>query len=340
MPKTVLVTGATGFIAKHIVAGLLNRGHSVVGSARSLDRDAEIRAAVGSELTDPAALDRYRTVALDLSSDDGWAEAMEGVEAVLHTASPFPLAQPKDPQDVIKPAVDGALRAISAARAAGVRRVILTSSSGAITVKNGPTNGSAFTEEDWTDVGHPAATPYFQSKTFAEQAAWDDAKANGDIDLTVINPSFVVGPPLDANFGTSIRVVERLLIGKDPMLPRFGFPAVDVRDVAEGHIRALERDETIGERIMLADRFLWFSDMAEAVDEALPNRKIVKRIAPDFVIRFLALFDKEIRVVVPILGRREDVDASKAKQILDMTFRDAAIGAADAARWLDSKGVA
>ncbi len=340
MSKTVLVTGATGFIAKHIVAGLLNRGHSVVGSARSLERDSEIRAAVGPELADPKALDRYRTVALDLSSDDGWAAAMEGVEAVLHTASPFPLAQPKDPQEVIKPAVDGALRALTAAREASVRRVILTSSSGAITVKDAPQNGMAFTEEDWTDVNHPAATPYFQSKTLAEQAAWENAKNDDGIDLTVINPTFVVGPPLDQNFGTSIRVIERLLIGKDPMLPRFGFPAVDVRDVAEGHIRALERDETIGERIMLADRFLWFSDMAEAVAEALPNRKIVTRIAPDFIIRFLALFDKEIRVVVPILGRREDVDASKAKRLLELDFRNAALGAADAARWLDRKGVA
>lgn len=174
----------------------------------------------------------------------------------------------------------------------------------------------------------------------AEQAAWENTKTDDGIDLTVINPTFVMGPPLDKNFGTSIRVVERLLKGKDPMLPHFGFPAVDVRDVAEAHIRALENDNTIGERIVLADRFLWFSDIAEAVDAALPARKIVTRVAPDLLIRFLALFDKEVRVITPILGRREDVDASKAKRLLGMEFRDAAVAAGDAARWLDREGVA
>lgn len=138
MPKTILVTGATGFIAKHIVAGLLNKGYAVVGSARSTGRDTEVRDAVAPKLSDPTGVERYRTVAFDLSSDDGWSEAMQGIDAVMHTASPFPLAQPKDPQEVIKPAVDGALRALNAAREAGVRRVILTSSSGAITVKDAP----------------------------------------------------------------------------------------------------------------------------------------------------------------------------------------------------------
>ncbi len=340
MSRTVLVTGATGYIAKHIVAGLLNRGYSVVGSARDAARDAEMRAALGPAVRDADALDRYRTVALDLGADDGWLDAMNGVDAVMHTSSPYPLASPKDAGEVIVPAVDGTTRMLSAANAAGIARVILTSSSGAITVRDAPGNGIAFDETDWTDLDHPAATPYFKSKTLAERAAWDFAKAHSDMALTVINPCFVMGPPLDARYGTSIRVLERIMKGKDPMLPRFGFPSVDVRDVAEAHIRALETPETYGERILVGERFLWFSEVAHAIGAALPDRRIVTREAPDFVIRALALFDREVRTIVPILGRREEISNAKARRLLGMEFRDATQAAGETGRWLDAQGLA
>lgn len=340
MPRTILVTGATGYIAKHIVAGLLNRGHSVVGSARSVERDAEMRSALEPALDEKSALERFQTKALDLTSDVGWADAMSGVDAVIHTASPFPLASPKDENEVIRPAVDGVRRMMTAASNAGIRRIVLTSSSGAITVKDAPGSGAAFDEDDWTDLNHPAATPYFKSKTLAERAAWDFATDHPEMALTVINPCFVVGPPLDASFGTSIRVIERLLKGKDPMLPRFGFPTVDVRDVAEAHIRALDTPEAEGERILVGDRFLWFLDLAQAIEAALPDRRIVTREAPNFVIRTLALFDREVRTIVPILGRREDVTNSKARRILGLEFRNALAAAGETARWLDKNGIA
>ncbi len=339
MTETILVTGASGYIAKNIVAGLLERGHSVIGSARTQERDAEIRAAVGPALSDQSKLKQYRTVALDLGSDAGWSDAISEATVLFHTASPFPLTQPKNEQEVIEPAVQGAVRALKTATEAGVKRVIFTSSSAAITIKDRPSNGSAYTEDDWTDLSHPVATPYYKSKTLAERAAWEFAETAPDLEMTVINPTFVQGPPLDKNYGTSTRVLERLLRGKDPMVPRFGFPVVDVRDVAEAHIRAMERPDTVGERLLLADRFMWFSEMAKVVKEALPHRKIPTREAPDFVIRMLSLFDAEARTIVPALGRKEVVSSEKAQNLLDMTFRDAGAAVRETAVWLDENRV-
>lgn len=336
MPETILVTGATGFIARHIVAGLLNRGYAVTGSARDTARDGEIRTAIAPALDDPAALERYRTVTLDLTSDDGWDAAMDGAGAVMHTASPFPLVQPKDENDLIEPAVAGAKRALEAATKAGTHRVILTSSMAAISARDAPGNGTAYTEDDWSDLSHAIASPYFKSKTLAERAAWDFAGTHPDMNLTTINPGFVLGPPLGASDGTSSRVVERVLSGKDPMLPRLGFTVVDVRDVAEAHIRALERPETAGQRILVADRFLWFADLAGAIARALPHRRIATRQAPNVVMRMLGLFDSEIRSILPALGREEPVSNAKARQLLGLEFRDGAAAAADMALWLEA----
>ncbi|MEL7027473.1 MAG: NAD-dependent epimerase/dehydratase family protein, partial [Pseudomonadota bacterium] len=323
VPQTVLVTGATGYIARHIVAGLLKRGHSVVGSARTEARDSEVRDAIASELDGVDWQDRYRTVALDLSKDDGWDTAMEGVDALIHTASPFPLEQPKNEDEIIRPAVDGALRALKAAKAAGVNRVVMTSSTVAVAYKERPAEGSLFTEKDWSDLTHATASPYGKSKTLAERAAWDFVAEHPEINLTAINPSLVVGPPLGGDFGTSVGVIDRVYQAKDPMLPRVGFPAVDVRDVAEAHIRAFERPDTAGNRYPLAESFMWFADVASAVKEAVPGRKVPERIAPDFLIRFLSIFDKSIRTITPILGRKNIVSINAAETDLGIEFRSA-----------------
>lgn len=319
--RTVFVTGAMGFIAKHIVASLLERGHRVVGSARDPSRREEIVAAVGPTLGDASDLDdRLRVVGLDLARDEGWESALAGCDALIHTASPFPLEQPEDDAEIVATARDGALRALRAAQRAGVKRVVLTSSSLAIT-GGPPPEGRLFDERDWSDPAYPTNTPYARSKTLAERAAWAFAEEAPDLALTVINPAFVVGPPLDRRYGTSIRVVERLLKGRDPMLPRFGFPVVDVRDVASMHVRALERPETAGARYVGAAGFLWFREMAEILREAYPDRRIARREAPDFAIRLLALRDRSLRTVVPILGRREELSGARARDELGMNFR-------------------
>ncbi|WP_050928589.1 SDR family oxidoreductase [Aestuariivita boseongensis] len=323
MSKTVLVTGATGYIAKHLVLQLLDAGYTVKGSARSLSREGELRDALGPRLSDPSALDRLSVVPLDLSSDDGWDKAMEGVDVVMHTASPFPLSQPRDENDLIRPAVDGALRAVKAARAAGVTRVIMTSSTAAVVTKDPAPGQTQFTENDWTDVTHPAATAYVKSKTMAEKAVWDwHASDAPDMQITMINPSFVQGAPLDDNFGTSIQVIERLLKGKDPLLPRFGFTCVDVRDIALMHIRAMERPESIGKRFIGADRYLWFQDFGLILKAQHPSRKIPTRLAPNALIRFLALFDPSIRTIVPTLGRKDVASGAQAEKILGISFRN------------------
>lgn len=323
MPQTVLVTGATGYIAKHLVLQLLNAGYDVTGSARSLSREAELRAALAPHLTDPGALDRLRMVALDLTRDDGWEAAMAGADVLMHTASPFPLTQPKNEEETIRPAVDGALRAVRAAQAAGVWRVIMTSSTVAIVNADPPAGEPAYDENDWTDLNHPAATAYVKSKTMAERAVWDwQTKDAPEMQITMINPAFVQGAPLDTHFGTSVRVIERLLKGRDPMLPNFGFPCVDVRDIALMHLRAMERPESIGKRFAGAERFIWFSEMAGLLKADHPERKIATRIAPDLLVRFLSLFDRSIRTILPVLGQHQEVSNAQARAILGIEFRD------------------
>ncbi|MBI1220849.1 MAG: NAD-dependent epimerase/dehydratase family protein [Rhodobacteraceae bacterium] len=333
-PQSILLTGASGFIAKHILLRLLNAGHSVTGSVRSRDREDEVRAAVGTHLTDPTAQDRLRFVTLDLTQDAGWEAAFAGVEALIHTASPFPITQPKDEQDLIRPAVDGTLRALKAAQAAGVARVVLTSSVAAIAYRAPSAAKPVMDEDDWSDLDHPTATAYVKSKTLAERAAWDFAAKAPGLALTTINPVLVTGPPLDRHFGSSISVIERVLASKDPMLPNFGFGIVDVRDVAEMHLRALERPETSGRRYIAADRFLWFKDIAEIIAALYPYRRITRRVAPDFVVRALSLFDPSIRTILPGLGRRDELSNARARGEMGMNFLNAADSIRDTARFL------
>jgi dihydroflavonol-4-reductase len=335
MTQIVVLTGASGYIAKHIALKLLNAGYAVRATLRDLARAEEVRAAVRPHLTDPAALDRLGFVALDLGRDEGWDAALAGADVLMHTASPFPLVQPRNADDLVRPAVEGTLRALRAAEAGGVRRVVMTSSSVAVMGSDLPPGKSAYDEECWTDVTGPGITAYAKSKTLAEQAAWDFVRTTApEMQLTIINPVLVVGPPLDSNFGTSVSVVERLLKAKDPMLPHVGFLCVDVRDIAEMHLRALTRDATIGERFIGADRFMWFLDMAKTLKAGFPDRRIVTRQAPDIVVRLLALFDRSIGTILPDLGRRIDADTAKAQRVLGMTFRPAPESVTETARYL------
>ncbi len=336
MGKTVLLTGASGYIAKHILLQLLEAGYTVRGSLRSLARADEVKAAVLPHLTDPSDIDaRLGFVALDLTSDTGWAVAMEAVDAVIHTASPFPMVQPKNEEDLIRPAVDGALRALRAAKAAGITRFVLTSSTAAISGSDLPAGDRAFDETNWTDPDDPKISAYTKSKTLAELAAWDFVRDTApEMQLTVVNPGFVLGAPLDGTFGTSIEVVKRLLRGKDPMLPNIGFTTVDVQDVAEMHVKVIDQPQTIGQRIMTVDRFLSFQDLAKAIKTAYPNRKVVTRVAPDFVIRGLGLFDPAIRTIIPSLGRVEKTDNARARETLGRGMRQAHKAAVSSAAYL------
>lgn len=336
MSKIVLLTGASGYIAKHIVLQLLEAGYSVRGTVRDLARGAEVSEAVRPHVSDADNLDQRLTfVALDLSSDAGWTEAMAGVDVLMHTASPFPMVQPENEEDLIRPAVDGTLRALRAAYAAGVTRVVLTSSTAAISGSDLPPGDTAFDETNWTNPTDPQTSPYVRSKTLAEKAAWDFVRDEApEMQLTAINPGYVLGAPLDKNFATSIQVIERLLQGKDPMLPNFGFGTVDVQDVAEMHVKSIELPQTYGQRIMTVDKFLSFSEIAQAIKSAHPDRKIVTRVAPNFVIRFLGLFDPAIKSIVPSLGRVDKMDNTRAKETLGRGMRQAHKAAISSASYL------
>lgn len=336
MTRTALVTGASGYIAKHIIVRLLDAGYQVRGSVRSLDRQQEVRAAIAPALANASDLSaRLTFVVLDLTRDMGWTDALRGMDALVHTASPFPMTQPKDERQAIGPAVDGTLRALRAAKATKVNRVVLTSSVVAIAGRSPHPEGAPFTEADWTDVTHSTATPYAKSKTLAEQDAWAFvAEEAPDIRLTTINPGLVVGPALDTFYGTSMQVIERLLKGSDPLLPRVGFPLVDVRDVAEMHLRALQRPETAGKRYAASAGTMSSAEIAKVLKTAHPDRKIPTRVAPDLVIRLLALFDPTIRTLVPALGRLDRVSNARAVADMEMTFRPPALSLREAADWL------
>lgn len=335
--STILVTGASGYIAKHIVVRLLKAGHDVRGSVRTPEKAEALRAAMTAHA--PDAVDRLSTVELDLTRDEGWAEAASGADAILHTASPFPMVQPKDAQALIRPAVEGSRRAIAAARDGGVRRVILTSSIAAVGEGPQPPGRSLYDARDWSDTQAPGITAYSVSKTLAERAAWDmvETEAQG-VQLTTINPGFVLGAPLDGDTGTSLAVIERLLRGRDPMLPRLGFACVDVGDIAEMHVRALDRPETVGQRLIGTGGFLWFTEMAETLARAFPDRRIPTRQAPDLMVRLIGLFDPAARSIVPGLGKRREFDTTPARDLLGLTFRDPRDSVVESARWLVDQG--
>jgi dihydroflavonol-4-reductase len=333
MPERVLVTGASGFIAKHIVLALLNAGHTVRGTLRTPAREAEVRAAVAPHLTDPAALDRLTFVALDLEQDGGWDTAMAGMSVLMHTASPFPIEQPKDPAVLIRPAVEGTLRALRAAKAAGIGRVILTSSTVAVLNTELPAGRTHHNEGDWSDLDSPTATPYVRSKTLAERAAWDFVAGEGaGMALTVINPSFVMGPPLDQHFGSSVGVIRRILRGRDPMMPKLGLTCVDVRDIAALHLAALEQPGTAGQRIIGAAGEMWMDEMAKAIKAAYPARRIPTGIAPKPLLRLLGIFDGQIRAILPAIGKMERIDNTRARAVLGRDLippREALLASAD-----------
>ncbi|TAG21850.1 MAG: NAD-dependent epimerase/dehydratase family protein [Rhodobacterales bacterium] len=331
MPDTVLLTGITGFIAKRIAFDLLLAGYAVTGTVRTPAREAEVRATLAANGLDAATLTRLRFLSLDLNSDAGWADAMTGVNAVIHTASPFPIAQPKDENVLIRPAVDGTLRVLKAAQAAGVQRVVLTSSMEA--VMHGHTG--TITEKDWSDLTAPTATAYTKSKTLAEKAAWDFVAQHPEMQLTAINPGMVLGTPMDRETGSSVGVVKRFLTGKDPMVPDVSIPMTDVADVSAAHVAALKTPASIGQRYMVSDQFLSMPAMTGILKAAYPQRRIATRIAPRFVLRLLSLFDAEIRAILPWVGWTARLDNSKIRHELGIAITPAKDSILATARFLD-----
>ena len=338
---TVLLTGASGYIGKHIALELLNQGYTVRASVRSLSKSAEVINAVTPHLLDASKLDtRLTFIELDLEKDAGWDTALNGIDVLMHTASPFPIASPKDENDLIRPAVDGTLRALNAAHAAGVKRVILTSSNAAVYGCELPAGKKEYDETLWTDVNHPIGRgAYTKSKTLAERAAWEFIKNQApEIELTTINPVLVTGAPLDNNFGSSISVVERILKGKDPMLPDLMFSIVDVRDVAKMHVASIKNDATKGERILAASETISFVGIAKFLKSIYPSSKVKTMQAPTALVRLLSLFDGEIKSVLPMLGKPMITSGEKAKELFGMIFIPVEVSLRESADYLVKNG--
>ncbi len=334
---TVLVTGGSGFIGGWCVIGLLQQGYTVRTTVRSLDKEAAVRAALGT-VVDPK--DQLSFYAADLTADAGWDAAVDGCDYVLHVASPLGVSEPKDPNVLIVPAREGAKRAISAAIKAGVKRVVQTSSVAA-TSKGIGTPDSVSDETVWTDLKARKESAYTQSKTIAERAAWDlIAASGGKTSFATVNPALVLGPVLSKDFSESVQVVERLLSGRVPGLPRLGFNIVDVRDVADLHIRAMTTPEAAGQRFVAAGHFAWMADVAQVLRAQLGEgaAKVPTNKVPDLVLRLAGLFDKDLASVVPSLGHKHDFSSAKAQATLGWKPRPMAETVTDCGRSLIAIG--
>jgi dihydroflavonol-4-reductase len=337
--RRVLVTGGTGFLGGWCVATLLQRGYRVRTTVRDLAREGDVRAAVANAGAE--AQDDLSIVAADLSDDAGWPEAVDGCTYVLHVASPFPPTQPRDADELIVPAREGALRVIRAALDAGAERIVLTSSVAAVRNGGPPANGSTYTEDDWTDGDDASLTPYTRSKTIAERAAWDLVAERGATErLAVVNPGAIIGPVLSDDRSFSLQLIERLMKGAMPALPKLGFSLVDVRDVVELELLAMTEAGAGGKRLIAADDFLWMAEIAEVLRDRLGDeaRKVPTRVAPDLLIKAVGIFDSSVRSFTGDLGKRTEFSTQRARD-LGWAPRPVADSIADTARSLREHGI-
>ncbi|MGD9603316.1 MAG: NAD-dependent epimerase/dehydratase family protein [Gammaproteobacteria bacterium] len=336
---TVLVTGISGFIAKHVVLELLRQGCAVRGTVRSLAGADDVRRTL---IAQGADVSRLGFVAADLDHDAGWAEAVAGCRYVQHIASPFPLEVVDDREALVPAARDGALRVLDAALQAGVERVVMTSSMVAMMYRPGRPAECRVTEGDWTDPEWAPLTPYIVSKTRAEQAAWARMRdAGASAGLTTVNPGFVLGPLLDAKSSTSIDVVKMFLTGAYPALPPVAFPVVDVRDLAAVQVRAMTAQEAGGRRLIAAGETITMREMAFALRAAFParRRRIPQWVLPAGVVRFAGIFDRALRALRGDLGVTPIADSAYVTALTGVGFRPAAEAVVAAGRSLEAMGL-
>jgi dihydroflavonol-4-reductase len=323
MSGLALVTGVNGFIAKHIAKGLLEAGYSVRGTVRSAASTDAVRASLRASGCDDT---RLTFVEADLEDDKPWRAAADGCRFVLHVASPFPMQQPRDREALVPAARAGTIRVLDAALGAGVERVVMTSSMVAMMYRAGRPRTITVREGDWTDPEWPSLSAYIVSKTRAEQAAWQHMQSQGARDkLVVVNPGFVLGPTLDKQIGTSLGVIELILKGTYPALPASEYPVVDVRDLAELHVRALSLSSAAGRRLIAAGETISMTQMAAALRQGLgpAARRAPARTLPDFLVRALAMVDRSLKSVVPDIGTRPVADSGYVTEITGVSFRPA-----------------
>jgi dihydroflavonol-4-reductase len=335
MAGKAFVSGGSGYIAGFLIRQLTGEGWAVNTTIRNLQREGEVRGWLG---VDDSKLAFFEA---DLNSDSGWAEAMAGCGHVAHVASPFPLDVPKNPDDLVIPAREGALRALRFAKAARVKRFVLTSSMAAIAYGHG-TGVRMNTEADWTDLSDPGVMPYIRSKTVAERAARDWVAAEGgEMEFASVNPSAVFGPVMSADMSSSIEIVKQLLEGKVPMCPDIGFGIIDVRDVADLHFRAMTAPGIRDERYVCSGPFLKMIEVAAILRDNLGReaRRVPTRRMPDWMLKAMALVRPELKQLVGELGNVRGGDSRHAQESLGWTMRSAEDSIVDTARSLIERGI-
>lgn len=340
--ELVLVTGGSGFVGSHCILALLAQDYRVRTTVRSEAKQRAVREQLAVGGASPDAISRVEFAVADLESDTGWDAAVADTDYVLHVASPFPADAPKHEDELIVPAREGALRVLRAARAAGVKRVVLTSSFAAIGYGHGDAARPS-TEEDWTDITGGDVSAYAKSKTLAERAAWDYARGGeggSGPELATVNPVAILGPVLGPDRSTSIQLVQRLLDGDMPGCPQLSYGIVDVRDVADLHVLAMTDPAAAGERFLaLGSGFASIRDVAEILKANLGDdaKRVPTRVLPNWVVKLAGRFDASIRQIVPELGRQKDASNEKAKRVLGWTPRsneDAVLATATSLREL------
>ena len=330
----VLVTGATGYIGLHCIHQLLNQGYSVNGSIRSPERKEEIFEALKNHNTSTENLNLFT---FNLTEDDGWDEGMEGCDYLLHVASPIALEN-HDEDFFVKPAVAGVKRAFKFAKKHNVKKVVLTSSVAAIfdTLEE----KTYYDETDWSDPDNPSISHYAKSKTLAERAAWDFVKnEDNPFELAVINPALVIGPSLSGDLGESNKAIAMVATGKMPVAVPLQFGYVDVRDVATAHVLAMQNSNSNGERFALAEKDLWYKDVAKVLRDNGFDKAPTFNV-PVWLAKILANFSKELKITLPYLGRVRSVkNTSKAKDILGWNPRPAEQSIIDIAEQIKEMGL-
>lgn len=323
MSATVLVTGISGFIAKHVALQLLAAGHIVRGTLRTPAAADEVRASLARHGAD---LDRLSFVVADLGADAGWAEAIAGCEFIQHVASPFPIKAPADREALVPAAREGTLRILRHALDAGISRVVETSSMVAMMYRASRPAHMTVRENDWSDAEWPPLSAYIVSKTRAERAAWEFVRATAaENKLCTVNPGFVLGPLLDARFGTSLEVIRLFMTGAYPALPPVSLPVVDVRDLASVQVRAMTTADCGGRRLIASGETISMRDMAVMLRDAFPDhaRRIPTRVLPPLVVRLLALFDRQLRSLLGDLGVVPRADSAYVTALTGINFRPA-----------------
>ena len=315
MSKKVLLTGVSGFVGQQCAVELLQKGYQVRGSLRNLSKEQEVRNGIGKVIKEQSNLEFCE---LDLLRDKGWSEAAEGCDYLLHVASPFVIAEPKNEDEMIKPAVDGTLRALENAKKAGIKKVVLTSSTVSMA---GDKKKNHLSQNSWTNPQTDKVSVYMKSKTLAERAAWEfynSQKSENKMELTVVNPGPIYGPTLTGNLtGASMSMVKDVITGKMPMLPNTHYVMSDVRDVAKIHVAALENTQSNGKRFIVTSKETHSFVAVASVLKENGFPKASPKQAPSFMIKFMSLFNREMKGMLPFVDAEISADISPTEQVFD-----------------------